>query len=156
MLMPSIYGENLLDDFFDDFDFPFFDDRGLKKAEKKLYGRKANHIMSTDIKEKDGNYVLEMDLPGFTKDEVKISLDNGYLTIEAAKGLDQCETDKETGKYIRRERYAGACCRSFYVGDQITDDDVKAEFKHGILTLQIPKKDEKKEIPEKKYIAISG
>jgi len=154
MLMPSIYGENLFDEFFDD--FPFFDTRDFKRAEKKLYGRKAGRIMNTDIKEKDGAYELVMDLPGFTKDEVKLSLENGYLTINAAKGLDKSETDEETGKYIRQERYAGACSRSFYVGEQITETDVKAEFKHGILKLHIPKMDDKAAIPQKKYIAIEG
>lgn len=154
MLMPSIYGENLFDEFFDE--FPFFDDRELKRAEKKLYGRKANRIMDTDIKEKDGAYELLMDLPGFTKDEIELSLDNGYLTIEAAKGLDKSETDKETGRYIRKERYVGACSRSFYVGDQVTKEDVKAQFKHGILTLHIPKNQDRNALPENKYIAIEG
>ncbi len=154
MLMPSIYGENLFDDFFDD--FPFFNDRDFRRTERKLYGRKADRIMNTDIKEKDGAYVLEMDLPGFSKDELQITLNDGYLTVQAAKGLDKCENDEETGKYIRKERYAGACSRSFYVGNRITEDEVKAEFKHGILTLHIPKKDDKKEIPEKKCIAIEG
>ena len=102
MLMPSIFGENLFDDFFND--FPFYDDRDLKKAEKKLYGRRANNIMKTDIKEMKDGYQLEVDLPGFTKDEVKVALENGYLTIEAAKGLDKDQQDKDTGHYIRRER----------------------------------------------------
>lgn len=154
MLRPSIYGETLFDEFFND--FPFFNDRELKRAEKKLYGRKADHIMSTDITEKDGAYKLVMDLPGFTKDEIKLSLEDGYLTIQAAKGLDKSEQDKESGKYIRKERYAGSCSRNFYVGEQVTEEDVKAEFKHGILTLHIPKKEEKPAAPEKKYIAIEG
>ena len=110
------------------------------------------NIMKTDIKELDHEYRLEMDLPGFSKDEVKVSLENGYLTVSAAKGLDQDEQEKKTGKYIRRERYAGACQRSFYVGDQVTQEDIKAEFRHGILKLTIPKKDEKQE----SYISIEG
>ena len=110
--------------------------------------------MKTDIKETDGAYELEMDLPGFSKDEVKASLENGYLTISAAKGLDQDEQDKKTGKYIRRERYAGACERTFYVGEDVTQEDIKGEFKHGILKLTIPKK--AAQVPEKKYIAIEG
>ncbi len=154
MLMPSIFGDNLFDDFMND--FPFFDDRDVKKAEKKLYGRRGRNLMKTDIKEMDHSYELEMDLPGFKKDEIKVSLENGYLTISAAKGLDQDEQEKKTGKYLRRERYAGACERSFYVGEDVTQDEIKGEFKHGILKLTIPKKEAKAEVPEKKYIAIEG
>ena len=119
MLMPSIFGENLFDDFMSD--FPFFDDRDLRKTERKLYGHNAKRLMKTDIKETDSGFELEMDLPGFKKDEIKVSLNNGYMTVSAAKGLDQDEQEKESGRYIRRERYAGACERSFYVGE----DNVK-------------------------------
>ena len=155
MLMPSIFGENLFDDWFDG--FGFYDmDRELDNAQKKLYGKKAGRIMKTDIKEKKDGYELVVDLPGFTKDEIKASVANGYLTISAAKGLDKDEQDKETGHYIRKERYAGACERSFYVGDAIEQEDVKAEFKHGILTLFVPKKEAKKAIEQQKYIAIEG
>ena len=152
MLMPSIFGEDLLDDFMRD--FPLYNDKDRKKLEKKLYGRRGRNLMKTDIKETDGAYELEMDLPGFSKDEVKASLENGYLTISAAKGLDQDEQEKKTGKYIRRERYAGACERTFYVGEDVTQEDIKGEFKHGILKLTIPKK--AAQAPEKKYIAIEG
>ena len=131
MLLPSIFGENLFDDFFDD--VPFFDNRAENQIEKKLYGRHAHNVMKTDIKETDDNYELIVDLPGFKKDEIKVSLEDGYLTIEAAKGLDEDEQEKKTGKYIRKERYAGACQRSFYVGDNLTQEDIKGEFKHGIL-----------------------
>ena len=96
------------------------------------------------------------DLPGFKKDEIKVSLDNGYLSIAAAKGLDQDEQEKDTGKYIRRERYAGSCERSFYVGDDMTEEDIKGEFKHGILKLFVPKKEAKPAVPERKFIAIEG
>lgn len=154
MLMPSIFGESLFDDFMRDFDFPFYDDRDTKKAEKKLYGRHGKHLMKTDIRETENSYEMEMDLPGFAKDEVKVSLANGYLTISAVKGLDQDEQDKNTGKYIRRERYAGACERSFYVGEDVTQDEIKAAFKHGILKLTIPKKNEAAEIPADNYITI--
>ena len=116
MLMPSIFGENLFDDFFDS--FPFYDN-DAKNVEKKLYGRKAAHMMKTDIKEKADGYELVMDLPGFTKDEIQATLENGYLTIQAEKGLDKDEKEKETGRYIRRERYAGAMSRSFYVGENV-------------------------------------
>ena len=154
MLMPSIFGEDMFDDFMRD--FPFFDDRAMRKADRKLYGHHAKSLMKTDIKETDGGYELEMDLPGFTKDEVSVSLENGTLTVSAAKGLDQDKQKKETGKYIRKERYAGACERSFYVGEDVTETDIKGEFKHGILKLFIPKKEAKPAVEEKKYIAIEG
>ena len=112
--------------------------------------------MKTDIKEKDNGYEFEIDLPGFTKDEVKVSLENGYMTIEAAKGLDKDEKEKETGKYIRKERYAGACTRSFYVGEEVDPDEIKAEFKHGILTLFVPKKEAKPAVEQKHSISIEG
>ena len=154
MLLPSIFGENLFDDFFDD--VPFFDNRAENQIEKKLYGRHAHNVMQTDIKETEGGYELEMDLPGFTKDEIKVSLEDGYLTIEAAKGLDEDEQEKKTGKYIRKERYAGACQRSFYVGDNLTQEDIKGEFKHGILKLFVPKKEAKPAVEQKKYVSIEG
>ena len=152
MLMPSIFGEDLFDDFMRD--FPFYDDKQARRAEKKLYGHRGRNLMKTDIRETDGSYELEMDLPGFTKDEVKVSLENGYLTVQAAKGLDEDEQEKKTGRYIRRERYAGACERSFYVGEDVTQEEIKGEFKHGILRLSIPKKEAKPAVAEKKYIVI--
>ena len=152
MLMPSIFGEDLFDDFMRD--FPFYDDKQARRAEKKLYGHRGRNLMKTDIRETDGSYELEMDLPGFTKDEVKVSLENGYLTVQAAKGLDQDEQEKKTGRYIRRVRYAGACERSFYGGEDVTQEEIKGEFKHGILRLSIPKKEAKPAVPEKKYIVI--
>ena len=154
MLMPSIFGGNVLDDIFDY--FPYVDDREIKNTEKKLYGKNADHLMKTDVKELDDSYELEMDLPGFDKNEIQISLDEGYMTINAVKGLDKDEKEKKTGKYIRRERYVGSCSRSFYVGEELTEEDIKAEFKHGILKLLIPKKEPQKEVKEKKYIAIEG
>lgn len=152
MLLPRMFGEDLFDDFMRD--FPFYDDKAVKKAEKKLYGRRGRNMMKTDIKEKSDSYELEMDLPGFKKEEIKVELENGYLTISAAKGLDEDEQEKKTGRYIRRERYAGACQRTFYVGEDVTQEDIKGEFKHGILRLTIPKK--APQVPEKKYIAIEG
>ena len=152
MLMPSIFRDDLFDDWMND----FFDDRDMKKVEKKLYGRRGRNLMKTDIRETDTSYELEMDLPGFKKDEIKVSLENGYLTISAARGLDQDEQEKKTGKYLRRERYAGACERSFYVGDDITEEDIKGEFKHGILKLFVPKKEAKPAVEQKKYITIEG
>ena len=125
-------------------------------GEKKLYGRHGQNLMKTDIKEMEDGYELEMDLPGFKKEEISISLEDGNLTIQAAKGLDEDEKEKKTGRYIRRERYAGSCARSFYVGDDITEEDIKAEFKHGILKIFVPKKEAKPEVEQKKYIAIEG
>ena len=151
-MLPSIFNDNLFDDFFN---FPFYDDKAERRAEKKLYGHHAHNLMKTDIKEKKDGYELEIDLPGFKKDEIKVSLDNGYMTVSAAKGLDKDEQEKKSGKYIRRERYAGACERSFYVGENVTEADIKGEFKHGILKLLVPKKD-KPAVEEKKYIAIEG
>ena len=148
MLMPSIFGENLFDDDWFDFDRDFW---GKKNP---LYGKNAKNIMKTDIREHDTGYELDVDLPGFKKDEINIELENGYLTISAAKGLGKDEQDKK-GKYIRKERYAGAMQRSFYVGDAVTEEDVKAKFEDGILKLSIPKKDAK-EVETKKTIAIEG
>ena len=153
MLLPSIFGENLFDDFFDD--VPFFDNRAENQIEKKLYGRHAHNVMKTDIKETDDGYELIVDLPGFKKDELNLDLTDGYLTISASKGLDKDEEDKK-GKYIRKERYSGACSRSFYVGDAVTQDDVKAKFENGVLTLEVPKKEEAPKVEEKKYISIEG
>lgn len=152
MLMPSIFGEDMFDDFMRD--FPFFDDRDEKRAERKLYGRRSKNLMMTDVKETDQGYELEMDLPGFAKDEIRVSLENGYMIISAAKGLDQDEKEKASGRYIRRERYAGACQRSFYIGEDITEEDIKGEFKHGILKLFVPKKEAKPAVEQKKYITI--
>ena len=142
MLMPSIFGENLFDDFFND--FPFYDDNAGQKIEKKLYGRHGQNLMKTDIRETDTNYELAIDLPGFKKDEIHIELKNGYLTISAAKGLDKDEKTSE-GKYIRQERYTGACSRSFYVGTDLQPKDVSAKFTDGILELTFPKEAPKKE-----------
>ena len=152
--MPSIFGEDLFDNFMKD--FPFFDDNTESNVEKKLYGRRGKNLMKTDIKETEGGYELEMDLPGFTKDEIKVSLENGYMTISAAKGLDKDEQDKKSGRYIRKERYAGSCERSFYVGEDITEEDIKGEFKHGFLKLFVPKKEAKPAVEQKKYVSIEG
>lgn len=149
MLRPSIFSDNLFDDFFE---FPFFDDR----AERKLYGHNAKNIMKTDIKEHKEGYELEIDLPGFHKNEIQAELKDGYLTISAAKQLNQDEKEKESGKYIRRERYTGSCQRSFYVGEDITQEDIKAEFKHGILKLFVPKKEVKPQVEERKFVSIEG
>ena len=146
MLMPSIFGENLFNDDWMDFGFP--------EVDKALYGKHANNVMKTDVKETDTGYEVDIDLPGFKKDEINAQLDNGYLTISAAKGLDKDEKDKK-GKYISKERYAGAMSRSFYVGEGVTQEDIKAKYEDGILRLSVPKK-EAKAVENKKYIAIEG
>ena len=147
MLMPSIFGQSLFDDFMSDFPF---DNRDMEKMERKLYGHHAKNVMKTDIKEVENGYEFEIDLPGFTKDEVTAELKDGYLTITASKGVDKDEQEKDTGKYIRKERYAGACERSFYVGEDVTEEDIKAQFQHGILKLFVPKKEAKPAVEQKK------
>ena len=127
---------------------------GFPEVEKALYGKHASHEMKTDVRETDSGYEVDIDLPGFKKDEINIQLDNGYLSISAAKGLDKDEQDKE-GKYIRKERYAGSMSRSFSVGNAITQDDIKAKYESGILRLSVPKK-AAEEIESAKRIAIEG
>lgn len=146
MLMPSIFGEHLFDDDWMDFSFPDID--------KALYGKHAQNVMKTDVKETDNGYEIDIDLPGFKKDEINAKLENGYLTISASKGLDKEETKKE-GRYIRKERYAGAMSRSFYVGNDVAQEEISAKFEDGILRLAVPKKD-KKEIENNKFISIEG
>ena len=151
-MLPSIFGENLFDEFFNDFrDFDREFERMNRETNRALYGRKARNLMKTDVRETDDGYELDVDLPGFKKDEVDVKLSDGYLTISAAKGLDKDEKDKK-GNYIRRERYAGAMQRSFYVGD-IKGEDLRAKFENGILSLTVPKADVKK-LPEHNTIAI--
>jgi HSP20 family molecular chaperone IbpA len=152
MLAPSIFEENYIDDLFG-FPMKEFDDME-RNMERKLYGRKASRMMKTDIREKDDKYEVSIDLPGFKKEEITVELDNGYLTISAAKGLDKDENKK--GKFIRQERYAGSMTRSFYIGDNVEKDDIEATYRHGVLTLTVPKKALEKKIPEKNLIAIEG
>ena len=154
MLMPRIFGDDFFgDDFFDDWmRRPM--DRALPDVEHKLYGKHAGRVMRTDIREHEDRYEVEIDLPGFKKDEIELSLEKGYLTVSAAKGLDQDKTDKK-GKIIRQERFAGAMQRSFYVGTGLTEEDIKAKFEDGVLTLNVPKKTAPK-LPEKKTILIEG
>ena len=149
--MPSIFGENLFDDFFGDFPF-YYDDRAMKDTEKKLYGRRASHIMKTDIKEHDNCYDVMIDLPGVKKEDIKAELNDGYLTVSAENNTSKDEKD-DNGKYICRERYSGSYSRSFYVGDAVTEQDISAKFENGTLKLTVPKKES---LPEKqnKYIAI--
>jgi HSP20 family molecular chaperone IbpA len=139
MLMPRRRDFDLFGDMFDD---PFFTNNDSK-------------MMKTDIKENDNNFELEIDLPGFKKDDIKMSIDDGYLTINAKQEDNKDEKDKH-GKYVRRERYFGECSRSFYVGDDIKEEDIKAKYKNGTLRVEIPKKEEKEKLPDKKYIEIEG
>ena len=145
-MLPSIFGENLFDDFFSD---PF--GMMVPQGRDPLYGKHAKNLMKTDVRETEGTYELDVDLPGFTKDEVNVELKNGYLTIQAAKGLDKDQTDKK-GKYIRQERYAGACSRSFYVGWDVEPDEISANFESGILQISVPKETRK---PEVKSTSVS-
>ena len=147
-MLPSIFGEDLFDDFFAD---PF----GMMapvRGNEALYGKHAKNLMKTDVRELDNTYELDVDLPGFKKDEITVDLKNGYLTIGASKGLDKDRKD-ENGKYIRRERYAGVCSRSFYVGSNIRPEDIGAKYEDGILKLSVPKK-VRAELPESTSITI--
>ena len=148
-MMPSIFGENMFDDWFD---FPF--DRSLVSGRNALYGKHEKNLMKTDIRDTGSGYELDIDLPGFKKDEIKDKVENGYLTIHAEKGLNKDEKD-EKGAYIRRERYIGQCSRSFYIGDGVEQSDIRAKFEDGILRLSVPKKEQPK-LEENKYIAIEG
>lgn len=151
MLMPSIFGENLFDDSW--MDFPFGND-GFWGKKNPLYGKHSANMMKTDVREKEDSYELDVDLPGFKKDEITVQLKDGYLTLSAAKGLDKDELDDQ-GNFIRRERYAGSMSRSFYVGDTVTEEDVHAKYEDGILKLSVPKK-APKTIENNGYIAIEG
>ena len=142
MLIPSIFGESLLDDFFD---FPF----------ENSYRSGRSQLMRTDIKDTDQGYEVTMNLPGVKKEDVKAELKDGYLTISASSNNSRDEKD-DNGRYIRRERYSGSCSRSFYVGDQVTEADIKAKFENGTLTMMIPKKEVQPAVEDKKYIAIEG
>ena len=146
-MLPSIFGENLFDDWFRFPAMPSFPD-----VDRVLYGKHAAREMKTDVREHEDSYEIDMDLPGFKKDQIKLEREQGYLTVSAAKGLDKDETDKK-GTVIRQERYAGAMQRSFYVGESLTEQDIKARFENGVLSLTVPKAETKK-LPEKRVIMI--
>ncbi len=148
--LPTIFGENLMD-VFNDFDRDFF--RGFSRPEHMLYGKNASRMMKTDVKETDEGYELDVDLPGFKKEEIHLVLENGYLTISTEKALENKEEKK--GKVLRQERYAGTMSRSFYIGDNVTEEDIKAKYENGVLSLSVPKKEARK-VPEKKTILIEG
>ena len=153
MMMPSIFGENL----FDDFDSWFSDPVEKRFFGKKnpLYGKHAKNLMKTDVKETENAYEIDIDLPGFKKDEIQMELKDGVLTVSAAKGLDKDEEDKK-GNYIRKERYAGSMSRSFYVGKHVTVEDVHPKYESGILSFSVPKEEAKPVEEKKHYISIEG
>ena len=148
-MLPSIFGENLFDDWFDFPSFPEF-----RNVDRKLYGRHAAHEMKTDVREHEDHYEVDVDLPGFKKDEIRLELENGTLTVHAAKDLEK-EQKNKAGKVIRQERFSGAMQRSFYVGEALTEEDIGAKFENGVLSLTLPKKDAKK-LPEHRHIEIEG
>ena len=156
---PMIFGESLMDDWLDDFDrdFKAMDKEFNRSFGRKnpLFGRHAKNLMKTDVREHEDSYEVDIDLPGFKKDDVNIELTDGFLVVAAEKGLDKEHKDKE-GKLIRQERYSGSMTRSFYVGDAVKQEDIKAKMEHGVLKLTVPKVENKPAVEEKKYIAIEG
>ena len=149
--LPTIFGENLMD-VFDDFDRNFF--RGFGNVDRTLYGKNAAHMMKTDVKELEDSYEVDVDLPGFKKDEIHLELNNGYLTISTEKTLEK-DNESKKGKMLRQERYSGVMQRSFFVGEHLTEEDIKASYENGVLHVMIPKKEARK-VPEKKTILIEG
>ena len=146
-MLPSIFGENLFDEFLDNA-FAMTPYGG----HDPLYGKHGKNLMKTDVRETDTTYELDVDLPGVKKDEIQLKLEDGYLTISAAKGVDKDQQDDQ-GRYIRRERYAGQCSRSFYVGEGVEARDVSARFEDGILRLSLPKA-APQQLPKSTAIAI--
>ena len=146
--LPAVFGENMMD-LFDDFDRDFF--RGFGRPERMLYGKNAARMMKTDVKETEDGYELAVDLPGMKKEEIHLDLQNGYLTISTEKNMEN--KDEKHGKLLRQERYTGTMQRSFYVGENITEEDVKAKYEDGVLRVDLPKKEARK-VPEKKQILI--
>ena len=149
--LPTVFGENLMD-VFDDFDRNFF--RDVHNVDRALYGKHAEHVMKTDVRETEDGYEVDVDLPGFKKDEINLALNQGYLVISAEKSMEKTDGNKK-GKMLRQERYAGVMQRSFYVGDSVTETDVKASYESGVLHIRIPKKEAQK-LPEEKSILIEG
>ena len=164
MYVPAIFGESLMDDWMDDFDkgFRAFDkefDREFNRgfgSKNPLFGKHSKNLMKTDVRENEDSYSMNIDIPGFKKEDINLSLEDGFLTITAAKGLDKESSDKESGRIIRRERYSGTLSRSFFVGEDITEDEIKAKLEHGVLKLTVPKKDPAAQIPHRKTIMIEG
>ena len=151
MLMPELFTRNVFDDWFDDFGL----EKEMRDLNRKIYGRRASREMLTDVREHEDHYDLEIDLPGFKKEDLNVELNNGYLTVTANKGHDQEEKNKE-GKIIRQERFSGTLSRSYYVGEEITNEEIKAKYEGGVLTVSLPKKDQTKQIENKSQILIEG
>ena len=149
MYLPSLFGDNLMDDFFDDFDRSFF------RTRRPAIRTERADLMKTDIRETETGYELDVELPGYRKEDLNLDLTNGYLTISAEKNTENEEKDTD-GRVIRRERYMGSMKRSFFVGKDITEEDIKAKFEDGVLKLGVPKKEVEEKIPEKKTIMIEG
>lgn len=149
--LPTVFGENLMD-VFDDFDRNFF--RGFGNVDRALYGKHAQNMMKTDVKETDEGYEVDIDLPGFRKEDIRLELNGGYLTIATQKTLEKDHENKK-GKMLRQERYAGVMQRSFYVGEYLTEEDVKASYESGVLHITVPKKDAPK-APDRRTILIEG
>lgn len=147
MMMPSIFRENLFDSLMGDFAFPDID--------RTLYGKNAKNLMKTDVQETDADFIVDIDLPGFNKDDIKMQLTNGTLTVNASRSLDRDEKS-ENGSYVRRERYAGSMSRSFYVGSHVTEEDIHPRYENGILTFHIPKEQPKAVEEKEHYISIEG
>ena len=149
--LPTVFGENLMD-VFDDFDRNFF--RGFGNVDRALYGKHAQHMMKTDVKETDEGYEVDVDLPGFKKDDIHLELNNGYLTISTEKSLEKTN-ENQKGKMLRQERSSGVMQRSFFVGEHMTEEDIKASYESGVLHIIVPKKDAPR-VPERKTILIEG
>lgn len=137
-MLPMVFGENLFDDLFND---TF--ERSLWNTDKALYGKNAGRIMKTDVHETEDSYELDVDLPGFKKEEINVELHDGYLTISATKSLDKDGTDQKARRVIRQERYSGTSQRTFYVGD-VKPDEVKCKYESGVLSVEVPKRDAKR------------
>ena len=147
MYMPSIFGESLFDNMFP------FDEKFFTEKKDPLYGKNASRLMKTDVRETEKTYELDIDLPGFKKDEIKAELKDGYMTITAASDKDN-KIEDENSRYICRERVYSNCSRTFYVGKELTQEDIKAKFENGVLTLNVPKKEALPQKEEDKYISI--
>lgn len=147
MMMPSIFRDNLFDSLMEDFTFP--------DISRTLYGKSANNLMNTDVQETDADYIVDIDLPGFKKDDIRMQLTNGTLTVNASRSLDRDEKN-ENGNYVRRERYAGSMSRSFYVGSHVTEEDIHPRYENGILTFHIPKEQPEAVEQKEHYISIEG
>ena len=151
MLAPKVFGRDLFDDWFDDFGLT----REMGNLNRKLYGKHADRQMLTDVKEHEDHYDVEVDLPGYKKEDINVELNDGYLTITASKGINE-EDKNKAGKIIRQERYSGTMSRSFYVGEDITSEEIHGKYEGGVLTLSVPKKEEAQKVEHSNRIMIEG